>query len=327
MLKDLLSLLKSKFKKQPKAPVKVTIKNSKLDFIGKTTTVDIIRMEDVDDHIIQSTNALTVYINEQDEQLKQELNQTITDSIDDAKAEIDQKMSDLKDYSDAQDQQVENQTDIKLANTAKAINAEITKVSAKADNAVQDAQTANQNATNALNKANDADQKATNALNEVNNINQKIDGFQPFLFNDCVLFTVKDQFNNQYFSSFKLMTTTNVHIHASLQVFNFTIPSAFKDQLYKYYRGKDPDKRKPLFYEVQPIVVSCNLQKGNKYTCANSGIASGSKIQIFDQPNNVGDSIVEIFKTMWMYDQNWGQGNQQTEVEWTIALRYLGPVY
>ena len=147
----IINKIKDIFKKQTPRKQTVTFKTSKLDFIGKTQTIDILNEQDVTDKIndnnaiinadfeqkltelkdysdnqdntvkqelTQDLNDLKQYSDNQDNDVKQELNQNIQDAkqelnqnIQDSKQELQQNIGDLKQYSDNEDNKIKQDVD------------------------------------------------------------------------------------------------------------------------------------------------------------------------------------------------------------------------
>ena len=106
------------------------------------------------------------------------------------------------------------------------------------------------------------------------------------------------------------MTTTNVHIHASLQSLDVEIPAGSLDRFYKLITNhiNNPSQS----YTISITIASINLKCGNKYTAANGG--TDHRLTTTVSANNNQNFTFRIQKIMWMYDQNWGQFNDPTEI-------------
>ena len=178
----IINKLKNIFNKPTPRKQTVTIKTSKLDFIGKTQTIDILSEQDVTDKINdnnliinadfeQKLTELKDYSDNQDQQLNQELatakgelNQNIQDSkqelnqtIRDNKTELQQNINDLKTYSDNEDKKVRQYSDSE-------------------DNKIKQSVTTVSNKVNQVETvANRADTKADKATNVANNLKQNVD--------------------------------------------------------------------------------------------------------------------------------------------------------
>ena len=297
-MNNIFKVLLNKFKnKQPKK-TNETIKKTQIGFIGKTKTVEIIDNQDVVDLVTASygqitnetddkLNKLKAYSDTEDTKAKRELNQTIADN----KQELDAVDADLS-------QKIQQNT------------TQINAVNQTANQANNTANTANQNATNALNTANRADRKADNATNVANLADGKINNHLINQTGICIYYRDGFQRNRNWFSSFKLMTTTNVHIHASLQSLDVEIPGGALDRFYKLITNhiNNPSQT----YTISITIASINLKCGNKYTSANGG--TDHRLTTTVSANNNQNFTFRIQKIMWMYDQNWGQFNDPTEI-------------
>ena len=122
---NLFKKLKEVFQKPTPRKQTVTFKTSKLDFIGKTKTIEVISEQDVDDKINdnnliinadfeQKLTELKDYSDNQDQQINQELTTAkveLNQNIQDAKQELNQNIADLKNYSDAEDNKIKQDVD------------------------------------------------------------------------------------------------------------------------------------------------------------------------------------------------------------------------
>ena len=304
---NIFKVLLNKFKnKQPKK-TNETIKKTQIGFIGKTKTVEIIDNQDVIDLVTASygqitnetddkLNKLKAYSDDEDTKTKRELNQTIADN----KQELDAVDADLS-------QKIQQNT------------TQINAVNQTANQANNTANTANQNATNALNTANRADQKADNATNVANAVDGRINNHLITERGNCFWYQQGYTRNRNWFSSFKLMTTTNVHIHASLQSLDVVIGTGTLDVFYRQITNHD--KNPSQTYTINICVASINLKCGNKYTSANGG--TDHNITVTISANNNQSYTLRIHKIMWMYDQNWGQFNDPTEVNVNLLVGWI----
>lgn len=121
----IINKLKNIFNKPNPRKQTVTFKTSKLDFIGKTQTIDILNEQDVTDKINdnnliinaefeQKLTELKDYSDNQDQQINQELQTAkgeLTQNIQDSKQELNQNIADLKNYSDAEDNKIKQDVD------------------------------------------------------------------------------------------------------------------------------------------------------------------------------------------------------------------------
>ena len=147
----IVNKLKDLFKKQNSRKQTITFKTSKLDFIGKSQTIDILNEQDVADKI-NDNNAI---INAEFEQKLTDL-KDYSDNQDNAvKQELQQNINDLKQYSDNEDNKVKQYSDGEDAK----IKQSVTTVSNKLNQVEQTANNANTVATRADNqsKTNKAD--------------------------------------------------------------------------------------------------------------------------------------------------------------------------
>ena len=295
---NIFKVLLNKFKTKPTKKTNETIKKTQIGFIGKTKTVEIIDNQDVVDLVTASygqitnetddkLNKLKAYSDGEDTKLNRELKQEIADN----KQELDNVDADL-------DRKIQQNT------------TQINQVNQTANQANNNANTANQNANNALNVANRADTKADNATNVANGVETKLNQHYISQTGTCLFYFYNVQRNRNWFSSFKLMTTTNVHIHSSLQSTDVEIPGGALDRFYKLFTNHSSNP--PQSITIDFVVAAINLKCGNKYTAGNGGTDHRVTLQI-NSTNNQNFTF-RIHKIMWMYDQNWGQFNDPTEV-------------
>ena len=90
------------------------------------------------------------------------------------------------------------------------------------------------------------------------------------------------------------MTTTNVHIHASLQSLDVVIGTGTLNRFYKQITNHDQNPSQT--YTINISVVSINLKCGNKYTAANGGTAHNLTASI--SANNTQSFTLRIEKVM-----------------------------
>ena len=160
---NLFKKLKEVFQKPTPRKQTVTFKTSKLDFIGKTKTIEIISEQDVDDKINdnnliinadfeQKLTELKDYSDNQDQQLNQELTTAkveLNQNIEDAKQELQSNINDLKQYSDNEDKKVRQYSD----SEDNKIKQSVTNVSNKLNQVERTANNANTVATRADNQS------------------------------------------------------------------------------------------------------------------------------------------------------------------------------
>ena len=301
---NIFKVLLNKFKTKPTKKTNETIKKTQIGFIGKTKTVEIIDNQDVVDLVTASygqitnetddkLNKLKAYSDGEDAKNKRELNQTISDN----KQELDAVDGDL-------DRKIQQNT------------TQINQVNQTANQANNNANAANQNANNALNVANRADTKADNATNVANNVNTAFNNHidkgieHGYIFHTKVELVVQ----NNFFTGFKLMATTDVHILTSRRALDITIPAWTLNGAYQWFT-KHSNFNGSLNTKI--FIVGINARKGNKFTQALGGLPYDITVRI-NKTNN--DFTFQIPKTMFVYDVNWGVGNENTQLTVYLGL-------
>ena len=137
--------IKDIFKKPTPRKQTISFKTSKLDFIGKTKTVEVISEQDVDDKI----NDNNQIINADFEQKLTELKDYSDKQDNTVKQEVQQNINDLKQYSDNEDKKVRQYSDSEDAK----IKQSVTNVSNKLNQVERTANNANTVATRADNQS------------------------------------------------------------------------------------------------------------------------------------------------------------------------------
>ena len=155
--------IKDIFKKPTPRKQTISFKTSKLDFIGKTKTVEVISEQDVDDKI----NDNNQIINADFEQKLTELKDYSDKQDNTVKQEVQQNINDLKQYSDNEDKKVRQYSDSEDAK----IKQSVTNVSNKLNQVERTANNANTVATRADNqsKTNKGDISTLKSLGRSNN--------------------------------------------------------------------------------------------------------------------------------------------------------------
>ena len=302
---NIFKVLLNKFKNKTPKKTNETIKKTQIGFIGKTKTVEIIDNQDVVDLVTASygqitnetddkLNKLKAYSDGEDAKNKRELNQTISDN----KQELDAIDADL-------DKRIkQNQIQINQVNQT-------------ANTANNNANTANQNANNALNVANRADNKADNATNTANGVQTKLNRHLSFPRWDGVPFIFRKELvvQNNFFTGFKLMATTDVHILTSRRALDITIDPDELDKAYEYLTYHREGTT--LTFPCRIFIAGFNARKGNKFTQALGGLPYDLRIDL--QPKN-NPFTFQIPKTMFVYDVNWGVGNENTQLTIMVGI-------
>ena len=266
----IINKIKDIFKKQTPRKQTVTFKTSKLDFIGKSQTIDILNEQDVADKI-NDNNAI---INAEFEQKLTDLKDYSDNQDNTVKQELTQDLNDLKQYSDNQDNDVKQELTQNIQDSKQELTQNIQDSKQELTQNIQDSKQELQQNIGDLKQYSD---------NEDNKIKQDVDGLYGGYHITASEFTFLGVILNNSLDTIKPDPTKDIYISITKTPYTFRILADRLNSVFKMLTKFD--KQKPNAINCYIVVDSIQLSlAGPGETQGMGGYQYAQQIRL--TPNN-----------------------------------------